>query len=252
MLRPRLIACLDVAADRVVKGRRFQTLEPVGRPDEMARRYQDQGADEVVLLDITATGERRGPDLTTITRVALSLSIPLTVGGGLSTTEQVGRVLAAGADKASINTAALNRPELLGEAADHYGTQAVVVAVDVRREGPAWRVYGSGGRVASRWTLDAWLHEAETLGAGEVLLTSIDRDGTGQGYDISALEAASRATSRPIIASGGGSGPDDLERALRVPGVTAVLVAGVLHRGETTIMELKRALGARGVILRGA
>ncbi len=252
MLKPRLIACLDVAAERVVKGTRFEAMEPVGVPEELARRYQDQGADEVVLLDITATRERRSPDVATVTRVARALSIPLTVGGGIVTAEQAGQILAAGADKISINTAALQRPALLTDVAGRYGMQAVVVAVDVRREGPGWRVYASGGRTTTPWTLESWLKKAETLGAGEVLLTSIDRDGTGEGYDISALEAASRATSRPLIASGGGSGPDELERALGVPGVTAVLLAGVLHRGETTVMELKRALRDRGVILRGA
>ncbi len=252
MLKPRVIACLDVAADRVVKGTRFEGLQSIGVPDDLARRYEDQGADELVLLDITATRERRNPDFKTVNRVARALAIPLTVGGGIATAAQAGQMLAAGADKISINTAALARPELLKEAADRYGTQAVVVAVDVRREGPGWRVYSSGGRTATPWTLADWLRKAEELGAGEVLLTSIDRDGTGQGYDTGALKAASRATSRPLIASGGGAGPDDLERALRIPGVTAVLVAGVLHRGEVTVMELKRALAGRGMILRGA
>ena len=250
MLKPRLIVCLDVADGFVVKGRQFERLQRWGRPEDLARRYQDEGADEVVVLDITASPEQRGPDVEMVGRVARDLAIPLTVGGGLSRREQVGAVLAAGADKVSLNTAALADPALVAESAGRYGSQAVVVAVDVRREDGDWRVYSRGGRVETPWRLRPWLERVEALGAGEILLTSIDQDGTGTGYDRQALAAATQAVSLPVIASGGAQHPDHLAQALAIAGVTGVLVAGVLHRGETTIGRLKQELAARGVMMR--
>lgn len=252
MLKPRLIVCLDVAGDRVVKGRRFENLVDMGRPEDLAVWYEDQGADEVVLLDITASVERRGPNLGAITRVARALSIPLAVGGGISSSEGAGQVLGAGADKVSVNSAALDRPELISETAARYGGQAVVVAIDVRRDGDGFRVYRAGGRDAVPWMLGPWVAHAQAQGAGELLITSIDRDGTGLGYDLAALSEASRASTLPIIASGGGSDAGHLRAALQVPGVTGVLVAGALHRGEVTVAGLKADLAREGVAMRVA
>jgi len=250
MLKPRVIACLDVAGGTVVKGRQFADLVPLGAPDVLARRYEAEGADELVLLDITATREGRTADLATVERVAKSLTIPLTVGGGIATWQQAGSILAAGADKVTVNTAALDRPVLLTDMADRFGSQAVVVAVDVRREQDHWRVYAAGGARATGWTLCSWLPHAVAQGAGEVLLTSIDRDGTGMGYDVAALARAAQLVSCPIIASGGASEASQMAEALAVKGVTGVLVAGVLHRGETTVGKLKQQLRDQGVVLR--
>lgn len=250
MLRPRLIACLDVAADRVVKGVRFQELISLGRPEDLARQYEDQGADELVLLDITAGAEHRGPSLAVVERTARRLAIPLTVGGGIHDRATALSVLAAGADKVSINSAALASPGLVSQIADEAGSQAVVAAIDVRRDGTTHRVYADGGRTRTRWTLSEWVAEVAALGAGEVLLTSIDRDGTGEGYDLEALARAGAAARLPVIASGGGRTAGHLAAALAVPGVTGALVAGVLHRGETTVAALKRQLAKRGVPVR--
>lgn len=250
MLRPRVIACLDVAADRVVKGVQFQELVDLGRPDDLARRYEDEGADELVLLDITATAERRGPSLAVVERTARRLAIPLTVGGGIRDRAGALLVLAAGADKVSINSAALAAPDLVTQVAEEAGSQAVVVAIDVRREAGTHRVYAAGGRTRTTWTLQDWVARVAALGAGEVLLTSIDRDGTGDGYDLDALAAAAAAARLPVIASGGGRTAEHLAAALAVPGVTGALVAGVLHRGEVTLTALKQQLSERGVPVR--
>ena len=250
MLNARLIACLDVAGDVVVKGTNFGDLVTLGDPAELAAAYEEQGADEIVLLDITASVERRTPSFPLIERVARRLSIPLTIGGGIPDADVLGRVLASGADKASVNTPAVMTPSLITEAAARYGSQAVVVAVDVRREDGDWTVWVRGGRERTAWRMVPWLKRVAELGAGEILLTSIDRDGTGQGYDVAALRAASDAVSLPLIASGGAARPEQMAEALRLPGVTGALVAGVLHRGETTIARLKAGVAEEGVAVR--
>lgn len=252
MLNARVIACLDVAGDIVVKGTSFVDLKAHGDPSLLALRYEEQGADEIVLLDITASIERRQPNLELVERVARRLSIPLTVGGGLREADAIGQVLAAGADKASVNSPAIANPQLIAEAASRYGSQAVVVAVDVKREQDDWTVYVHGGRDGTAWRLQPWIRQVEQLGAGEILLTSIDRDGTGQGYDLDALRAAGEACRIPIIASGGGGTAEQLAAALAIPGVTGALVAGILHTGRTTVAELKTAIAAKGVPVRAA
>lgn len=250
MLKPRIIPCLDVAGEQVVKGTQFEGLRALGDPAELALRYEEQGADEIVYLDITASLEHRAPYLAVVERVARQLSIPLTVGGGLGNVEQIGQILASGADKVSLNTPALARPPLIQEAARRFGSQAVVVAMDVRRQNDQWRIYVHGGRTPTAWFLEPWLAYVSELGAGEILLTSIDRDGTGQGYDLEALRLASRTVTIPIIASGGGAVPEHLAKALAVPGVTGALVAGVLHDGQTTVGRLKAELMEMGVDVR--
>lgn len=252
MLKSRIIPCLDVAGDTVVKGTRFEGLRDVGDPAELAARYADQGADEIVLLDITASVEGRCPNPDVVERVARALSIPLVVGGGLRTTQDVGQTLAAGADKVSLNTPALDRPEIISESARRFGSQAVLVAVDVRRTGGDWQVYARGGRAPTAWRLAAWLERAEALGAGEVLLTSIDQDGTGAGYDTGALQCAGETVHLPIIASGGGRSARQIRDALEMPGVTGALIAGVLHAGDTTIGRIKQELREMGVDVRAA
>lgn len=252
MLKPRIIPCLDVAGDIVVKGTRFEGLRTVGDPAELAARYEDQGADEIVLLDITASAEGRSPDPDVVERVARRLSIPLTVGGGLGSVETVGRILRAGADKVSLNTPALERPELIRDAASRFGSQAVLVAVDVRRTDRDWQVHARGGRLPTRWRLAEWLERVQALGAGEILLTSIDQDGTGGGYDLGALRRASQSVHLPIIASGGGASAQQIRDALSVPGVTGALIAGVLHAGDTTVGAIKQELSMMGVDVRAA
>ncbi|MDA8346815.1 MAG: imidazole glycerol phosphate synthase cyclase subunit [Thermaerobacter sp.] len=252
MLRPRIIPCLDVAGNTVVKGTRFEELRNFGDPADLAARYEEQGADEIILLDVTASLEGRTPYPAVVERVARRLGIPLTVGGGLSSADAVGNVLAAGADKVSLNTPALARPELIFEAARRFGSQAIVIAVDVRRVSDDWQVFARGGRQPTTWHLVPWLETVARLGAGEILLTSIDRDGTGGGYDLEALGCASASVRLPIIASGGGASPEHLAAALRVPGVTGALIAGVLHTGRTTVGRIKEELQVMGVSVRGA
>lgn len=250
MLRPRIIPCLDVAGDVVVKGTRFEQLQTVGDPADLALRYEDQGADEIVYLDITASLEGRTPRADVVERVARRVSIPLTVGGGLSTADQVATVLAAGADKVSLNTPALQRPALIGEAAARFGSQAVIVAIDVRRTQGDWQVYTRGGRDATPWRLRPWLETVQDLGAGEILLTSIDQDGTAAGYDLDALRLAGSTVRLPIIASGGGALAAQLGAALALPGVTGALLAGALHAQRTTVGAIKAELMAMGVDVR--
>ncbi len=252
MLRRRIIPCLDVAGDIVVKGTRFQDLQVMGDPAELAARYEEQGADEVVLLDITASAEGRAPRPEVVERVARRLGIPLTVGGGLGSLAVIGQVLGAGADKVSLNTPALQQPELITAAAQRFGSQAVVVAVDVRRVDDDWAVFARGGSEPTAWRLAPWLKKVESLGAGEILLTSIDRDGTGGGYDLEALRSAAATVGLPITASGGGAFAEQIAAALAVPGVTGALIAGILHSGRTTVADLKCELHAMGVSVRAA
>lgn len=246
----RIIACLDVDAGRVVKGTRFVALQDVGDPAELAARYEADGADEVTFLDITATHEGRGQALDAVRRTAERLFIPLTVGGGVTGVADVGEALRAGADKVCINTAAVRRPALIDEAASRFGSQCVVASVDARRDGAHWRVYTHGGRVST--TLDAvgWARECAARGAGEVLVTSIDRDGTREGYDVGLLRAISTAVDVPVVASGGAGDAAHLRDAIVLGGADAVLVAGILHDGTTTVRSLKVALAAAAVPIR--
>lgn len=254
MLARRVIPCLDVDAGRVVKGLRFVELRDAGDPVEQAARYDAEGADELVFLDITASSERRGLMADVVRRVADQVFIPLTVGGGVRTLADALRVLDAGADKVAVNTAALERPALLEELAARCGSQAVVIAVDARRDPlrpGAWQVTSHGGRqvVAGREAV-AWVREAVERGAGEVLLTSMDRDGTQAGYDLELLRAASSAVRVPVVASGGAGSVEHLVEAIVQGGAAAVLAASIFHFGHTSIPAVKRALAARGVAVR--
>jgi imidazole glycerol-phosphate synthase subunit HisF len=250
MLYQRLIVCLDVAGGRVVKGVGFGSLRDIGDPVALATRYEREGADEIVYLDINASAEGRETLVDLIRRTAEELFIPLTVGGGVRTVEDMRRNLMAGADKVSVNSAAVARPELLTEAADRFGAQCVVASIDVRREGNAWRVYTHGGR--NRTGLDAleWATECAARGAGEILLTSIDRDGTRRGYDTELTRAVAACVSVPVVASGGAGSEDDVVEVLREGNADAALVAGLLHDGVTTVGALKQKMAEQNVRVR--
>jgi imidazole glycerol-phosphate synthase subunit HisF len=250
MLYQRLIVCLDVAGGRVVKGVGFGSLRDIGDPVALATRYEREGADEIVYLDINASAEGRETLVDLIRRTAEELFIPLTVGGGVRTVEDMRRNLMAGADKVSVNSAAVARPELLTEAADRFGAQCVVASIDVRREGDAWRVYTHGGR--NRTGLDAleWATECAARGAGEILLTSIDRDGTRRGYDTELTRAVAACVSVPVVASGGAGSEEDVVEVLREGNADAALVAGLLHDGVTTVGALKQKMAEQNVRVR--
>lgn len=251
MLRRRVIPCLDVADGRVVKGTRFVDLVDEGDPPELAERYAREGADEIVFLDITAAPERRSTLLDVVERTARRAFIPLTVGGGVRTVDEMRAVLRAGADKVSLNTAAVGEPALIGACADRFGRQAVVVAIDARQNGPGtWEVLVEGGRRATGLDAVAWASRAVTLGAGELLVTSIDRDGTGTGFDTALLRAISSQVEVPVIASGGAAGPDDFVAAIRDGGADAVLAASIFHRRIHAIGEIKAAMAAAGLPVR--
>lgn len=250
MLLNRIIPCLDVRGGRVVKGVRFEGLRDVGDPATLARAYADDGADEIVLLDVSATIESRATMLDTVAAVRAAIDVPFTVGGGIRTIEDAAAALAAGADRVSVNSAAVRRPGLVDELAGRFGTQCVVVAIDAasRADGRFEVAIGSG----REWTgIDAvdWAIEATERGAGEVLLTSHDRDGTGQGYDLRLVTAVASQVRTPVIASGGARTAEDLESAF-IAGASAALLAGVLHDRVTTIRDLRRALSALGRELR--
>ena len=246
----RIIPCLDIRDGRIVKGVRFQGLRDAGDPVERAAVYAEQGADELVLLDVSATPEGRGHGVATVEAVRAVLPIPLTVGGGVRTVDDAARLLDAGADKVAVNTAAVTRPELLTELAQRFGTQCVVLACDARNvETSRWDVVVRSGTTSSQRDVLAWLAEAEERGAGEVLLTSWDRDGTRSGYDLELLSAARSATSLPIVASGGADSVIHLAEAVAV-GADAVLAASIFHDDDTTVSSVKRALTDRGVEVR--
>lgn len=251
----RIIPCLDVKAGRVVKGTRFVDLRDAGDPVELAARYEEEGADELVFLDISATPEQRRPLYRVVRDTASVVSIPFTVGGGVRSLEDFGRMLDAGADKVSINTAAVRQPSLVAEAAREYGSQAVVVAIDAKwvgrdRTSSGWEVYVSGGRVPTGLDAVEWARRVERLGAGEILLTSIDRDGTGTGYDLALTAAVVEAVNIPVIASGGAGEPRHFLEAFTVAGADAALAAGVFHFRKLTVGEVKRFLAENGVEVR--
>ncbi len=250
MLRRRVIPCLDVAAGRVVKGVRFVDLVDAGDPPELAARYAAEGADELVFLDITAAPESRGTLLDVVEATARRAFIPLTVGGGVRTVRDMREVLRAGADKVSLNTAAVADPELVSRCAARFGRQAVVVAIDARRAGPGWRVVVKGGRQAMDLDAVDWARRVVDLGAGELLVTSIDRDGTRAGYDTELLAAITTLVEVPVIASGGAAGPADFVAAIRDGGADAVLAASVFHRRIHSIGEVKAAMAAAGMPVR--
>ncbi len=250
MLAKRVIPCLDVKDGRVVKGVRFVDLRDAGDPVEAALAYDAQGADELVFLDITASHENRNIMLDVVRRTAEGIYIPLTVGGGIRGLDDVRTLLRAGADKVSLNTAALANPRLVREAAERFGSQCIVVAIDARREDGRFGVYTHGGRRPAGRDAVAWAHEAEQLGAGEILLTSMDRDGTGAGYDLELTRAISESVSVPVIASGGAGSLDHLYEGLAVGRADAVLAASIFHFGTYSIGEAKAYLRSHGVEVR--
>ena len=251
MLTQRIIPCLDIDAGRVVKGQSFVNLRDVGDPVELAERYEAEGADELTLLDITAASDGRAAALEALRRAAGRVFIPVTLGGGIRTVDDMRAALHAGADKVSVNTAAVERPALLSEAARAFGRQCVVLAADVRRGVTAsgWEVVTYGGRRPTGRDAIAWLREGAERGAGEILLTSMDRDGAQSGYDLDLLRAASAAVNLPLIASGGAGRPDDLADAL-LAGADAALAASIFHDQRYTVGEVKARLRARGLEVR--
>ncbi len=251
MLAKRVIPCLDVKDGRVVKGTNFLNLRDAGDPVELAAFYDREGADELVFLDITASHERRKTILDIAARTSEEVFIPYCVGGGIKHVDDFRDLLKAGADKISINTAAVQRPALISEAAERFGSQCVVVAIDGRRTAEGdWEVYLHGGRTPTGIKVVDWAREAEARGAGEILLTSMDADGTKAGYDIPQTRAVADAVGIPVIASGGAGGPEHLYEALTDGGADAALIASITHYGEYTIAQLKTYLRERGVPVR--
>jgi cyclase len=258
MLAKRIIPCLDVTAGRVVKGVNFVGLRDAGDPVDIAARYNEQGADEITFLDITATSDGRDLILHIIEDVASQVFIPLTVGGGVRSVADVRRLLNAGADKVSFNSAAVADPELIRAASDRYGAQCIVVAIDAKRRlgedlaarGPGWDVYTHGGRKNVGLDAVAWARQMAEFGAGEILLTSMDRDGTKSGFDLALTRAVSDAVPVPVIASGGVGTLDDLADGITQGGADAVLAASIFHFGQHTVGEAKALMAARGIPVR--
>lgn len=250
MLKKRIIPCLDITRGRVVKGINFVNIRDAGDPVEWARKYDRAGADELVFLDITATSDNRETLIEVVESVSDEIFIPFTVGGGIRTVDDMRTLLKAGADKVSINTAAVRNPDLIKEGALYYGNQCIVVAVDVKREEEDFKVYVTGGR--HRTDIDAieWCRRAERLGAGELLITSMDRDGTKDGYDIELLETITSLVNIPVIASGGCGTLSHLYDAIRLGGASAVLAASIFHYGEFTVPQAKAYLAGRGIDIR--
>ena len=250
-LAKRIIPCLDVTGGRVVKGVNFVELRDAGDPVEIAARYNEQGADELTFLDITATSDERDLILHMIEAVASQVFIPLTVGGGVRSVADVRRLLNAGADKVSFNSAAVAKPELIREASDKYGAQCIVVAIDAKaREGGGWDVYTHGGRRNTGLDAVAWASRMAELGAGEILLTSMDRDGTKIGFDLALTRAVADAVPVPVIASGGVGTLEHLADGITLGGADAVLAASIFHYGTHTVGEAKALMAARGILVR--
>ncbi len=251
-LMRRLVVCLDVRDGRVVKGTRFVDLRDVGDPVELAAHYEAEGADEMVFLDISASSEGRGTLLDVAKRTAERLFIPLTIGGGVRTAEDVARVLRAGADKVAINSAAVLRPQVLTEASVLFGAQCVVSSIDAKMIDGAWRVFTHGGRTETDLDAVEWARECVHRGAGEILLTSVDRDGSRDGYDIELTRAVADSVDVPVIASGGAGSLQDVVAAIEEGHADAALVAGILHDGTVTVAELKARMRAAGLSIREA
>jgi cyclase len=260
-LAKRIIPCLDVTSGRVVKGVNFVELRDAGDPVEIARRYDEQGADELTFLDITATSDGRDLILSIIEAVASQVFIPLTVGGGVREVGDVRRLLNAGADKVSINTSAVQNPDLVAEASGRYGSQCIVVAIDAKRvvpkgdakkqaAGPGWEVYTHGGRKPTGLDVVAWARKMQQLGAGEILLTSMDRDGTKAGFDLALTRAVAEAVDVPVIASGGVGKMEDFATGVLEGRADAVLAASVFHYGELSVRQVKQYMATRGIEVR--
>jgi imidazole glycerol-phosphate synthase subunit HisF len=250
MLTKRIIPCLDVKEGRVVKGISFVSLRDAGDPVELARFYDKQGADELVFLDISASHEGKETMVEVVKTVATELSIPFTVGGGIRTLEDMKRMLRAGADKVSLNTAALDRPELIKEGADFFGSQCIVVAIDAKRNGDSWDVYTHGGRNKTEWDAIEWAKKSVELGAGELLVTSMDQDGAKNGFDLELTKAIRDAVEVPVIASGGAGAREHFEDVFKKVDADAALAASIFHYKETSIAEVKEYLRKEGVNVR--
>ncbi|MET3108801.1 cyclase [Oxalobacteraceae bacterium GrIS 2.11] len=250
-LAKRIIPCLDVTAGRVVKGVNFTELRDAGDPVEIARRYDAQGADEITFLDITASSDKRDLILPIIEAVASQVFIPLTVGGGVRVVEDIRRLLNAGADKVSMNTSAVSNPTLVADAAHKYGSQCIVVAIDAKQVAPnSWHVYTHGGRNETGLDVVEWARRLEQLGAGEILLTSMNKDGTKSGFDLALTRAVSDAVSIPVIASGGVGSLQDLADGIQLGHADAVLAASIFHYGQHTVQEAKQYMSERGIPMR--
>lgn len=251
MLAKRIIPCLDVTGGRVVKGINFVNLRDAGDPVELAERYNDQGADELVFLDITASSDARDTMADVVARTARKVFIPLTVGGGIRTVADARKILMSGADKVSVNTAAVRRPELIAELSQDFGSQAVVLAIDAKRRSEcAWNVYTRGGRDDEGMDAVEWAQRAESLGVGEILLTSMDTDGVQQGFDCDLTRAVSEATNIPVIASGGAGKPEDFLKVLTEGRADAALAASIFHYGTYTVGDLKKYLESNNIMVR--
>jgi cyclase len=251
VLLKRVIPCLDVDKGRVVKGTNFVDIRDAGDPVELAARYEAEGGDELVFLDITASHEKRDTIVDLARRTAHDVFIPFTIGGGIRSVTDAQAVLDAGADKVSVNSAAVQRPELIGELAEVFGAQCVVLAVDARRSNGGYEVYTAGGRTPSGRDAIAWAREATERGAGEILLTSMDRDGTEDGYELGLTRGVAEAVDVPVIASGGAGEPRHLVEAVEAGGADAVLCASIFHYGHYSIREAKEAMRAAGIPVRG-
>ncbi|MEO8881166.1 MAG: imidazole glycerol phosphate synthase subunit HisF [Gemmatimonadaceae bacterium] len=250
MLARRVVVCLDVQGGRVVKGEQFIHLRDVGDPVDLATRYEEEGADEIVFLDISATADGRATLLDVARRTAERLFIPLTLGGGIRSADDVSLALRAGADKVSINSAAVERPSVLEESAMRFGSQCVVASIDAKRDGDGWRVYTRGGRTRTELDAVEWARACVSHGAGEILLTSIDRDGSRAGYDLELTRAVAAAVEVPVVASGGAGSANDVREVLQSGGADAALVAGMLHDGSTTVRAIKALLSSSGLLVR--
>lgn len=249
MLAVRVIPCLDVNAGRVVKGTNFVDLRDAGDPVEIAKRYNVEGADELVFLDITASSDKRAITLDVVKKTAEQVFIPLTVGGGIRTIEDIRTLLTAGADKISLNTAAVNNPDLISEGSKKFGSQCIVVAIDAKKDGKSWTVYTHGGRTKTKLDVIKWAKKVVELGAGEILLTSMDKDGTKDGYDLELMEEVTKTVNVPVIASGGAGKKEHFVDVCK-KGASAVLAASLFHFKELSISDLKKHMKDNGIVVR--
>ncbi|MFK7809652.1 MAG: imidazole glycerol phosphate synthase subunit HisF [Saprospiraceae bacterium] len=242
MLKKRIIPCLDIQNGRTVKGINFEGIRDAGDPVELAKRYVTEGADELVFLDITATIEKRATLLKLVDQIAKEINIPFTVGGGINSVADISKILSAGADKVSLNSAAVKRPELIKEVSQEFGSQCIVIAIDTKFVNDDWKVFIHGGRTVTKWRTIDWAKKVVELGAGEILLTSMNNDGTKEGFALDITEAVSTAVNVPVIASGGAGKMTDFERLFQQTKATAGLAASIFHYGEISINELKSYL----------